>query len=139
MRQQIRKTHEADTWFNGARVDLVSLKNSAHIKVTFFESCSVYYSSATCNHNSEKPLGGCGSLLCKLIFKNGWVWIHIQSRHSYATAMVVVGSVAYCPNLAKNYPSFLRRNLRISSTNKMSSARIVLKLVPSSYFISISN
>ena len=64
-----------------------------------------------------------------LHFKNGWVCIHIQSRHSSATAMVVVGSVAYCPNLAKNYPSFLRRNLRVSSTTKVSLARIGFKLV----------
>ena len=43
--------------------------------------------------------------------------------------MVEVWSVAYCPNLAKNHPSFLRRNLRVSSTTKMSSARIGFKPV----------
>ena len=45
--------------------------------------------------------------------------------------MVEFGSVAYCLNMAKNHPSLLRRNLRVSSTTKMSSARIGFKLVPS--------
>ena len=57
MSQKFHKTREADAWFNGARVDLVSLKSSACINVTLFESFGVYYSSTTCTQNSEKPLG----------------------------------------------------------------------------------
>ena len=102
------------------------------INVTLFESCGKYYNSATCIQNSGEPFGWCGYLLCKPIFLNGWVCVHSQCRHSSSTAMVEVGLVAYCPNLAKNHPWFLRRNLRISSTTKISSTRIGFKLVYSS-------
>ena len=82
----------------------------------------------------KNHLGDVVPYYVNLHFKNGWVCIHIQSINSSATAMVVVGSVAYFPNMDKNYPSFIHRNLCISSTTKMSSARIGFKLVYFSNF-----